>query len=105
MLPDGFEWQDYLGGHRLVLGTRMLAHITPLPDGGCRLTTNPEDANRRITFRPTYEGGRAYVEAWAVKWEARIRQGGDQARPLYGGGLMEMAGDRPATTHLRKRRR
>lgn len=109
MLPDGFKWDDFCDGHRLVYGTRTLAHTTLLPNGGCRATMNPGDLHRRTEFFDVYEAGQRYVEAWAMKWEARLREAGDRSTPLYAPGFLatgtERSQDQVPPPRRRKRRR
>jgi hypothetical protein len=72
MLPDGFHWQGFHDGYALVLGGKVVASVTPVA-AGVRLDINSDLPTRRHEFFATMATGRAYLEAWAVKWEAKIR--------------------------------
>lgn len=69
MLPDGFEWRPYVDGPALYLGDRMLAVHSSLPDG-CRIDFV---LHRHSKFFSSQDQAQRYCEAWAVKWESRIR--------------------------------
>jgi hypothetical protein len=75
MLPAGFQFTRHIDGPALMLAEHLVASATP--------ANGTTDAPWRICFPysgPRYhfgasEGGaRAYMEAWAAKWEVTIRQ-------------------------------
>lgn len=68
MLPSGFEWrQDSLW----INGT--IAALCAVVPTGCRVELRVGRIGHRITFQPDMAHGRAYVGAWARKWEVEIR--------------------------------
>lgn len=73
MLPDGFHWQGHHDGYALVLDGRIVATVTPVVNA-VRVEINPNLVNRRTVFFATMSTGRAYMVAWARKWEPRIHE-------------------------------
>lgn len=74
MLPDGFAW--YVDGLTLQLDGRSIAHMVLLEAGGkVRVTVGHWGARPgHHVFLNTQEGAKRYIETWATKWEARIRE-------------------------------
>lgn len=68
MLPSGFEWRH----NGLWVNGTLAALCAEVPDA-CRVELRVGRIGHRITFQPDLEHGRAYVEAWARRWEAEIR--------------------------------
>lgn len=105
MLPDDFRWDSAAGGRRVVFGHRIVALLTPLDGGRCRVETNPHTTLPRTRFFDSCATGQRYLEAWAAKWEGRLRAEGGGPLTLYGGGgSMSTPTNPPATTHRRRRR-
>lgn len=76
MLPDGFHFEDYVGGPGLYLGDRLVATTCPAnydPNPPWRTCTFPSGLPRYV-FHGTEEQAVRYMTAWAVKWEAQIRE-------------------------------
>ena len=73
MLPDGFTWEGRGDGYRLRVGEQEIASMYPNANGTWRVALNPNRAERRFQFLPNATAARAYVEAWARKWEDRLR--------------------------------
>lgn len=77
MLPNDFEWRPYLDGAALWLNGYMVAGICPAregPDVPWRIVMNPRHVDMRYEFRPDEQAARRYVEAWAGKWAAQLRE-------------------------------
>lgn len=78
MLPDGFQWQDFIDGPALHLNGHRIATVSPLDDErgvySVRVCFHPSRHNMHYRFFRTVEGSCRYVEAWAVKWEAELRE-------------------------------
>lgn len=70
MLPDGFEWR----ADKLWFNGKAVALCAEIPEGRCRVELRVNRIGHRVTFRPSMASGRAYVEAWAAKWEAELRR-------------------------------
>ncbi|MGH3711183.1 MAG: hypothetical protein ACRDRQ_24445 [Pseudonocardiaceae bacterium] len=75
MLPDGFAWEPHTGRDMsLKLNGKTVALLVALDLGyGFRLDINPDKRNRRTEFMQSKERATAYLEAWATKWEERLR--------------------------------
>lgn len=82
MLPHGFEWRPYVGGPALYYGGRVVALVSALDNGRFRVTVGVGLRGLRHEFMQTEAGSMRYVEAWASKWQAEIREGvGGMGRP------------------------
>lgn len=75
MLPDGFSWEPHTGRDMsLKLDGKTVAILVVLELGyGVRLDINPNKRNRRSHFMQSKDGATAYLEAWANRWEERLR--------------------------------
>lgn len=76
MLPEGFAWLPHTGREMaLKLDGKTVAILVALDLGyGFRLDINPDSRNRRTKFMHSKEHATEYLEAWAIKWEARLKQ-------------------------------
>jgi len=105
MLPDGFHFEQYIGGPGLYLGNHLIATTTPAnydPNPPWRICINPSGLPR-YEFRDTEEQAVRYMTAWATKWEARIRETVGQVGDPFAH-LMVSRGQTISTTHPRRRR-
>lgn len=58
----------------LTLNDKTVAQLVALESGyGFRLDINPDKRNRRSHFMKSKDRAMAYLEAWANKWEERLR--------------------------------
>lgn len=74
MLPDGFEWASHGRDLDLKLQGTTVAMIVALDLGyGHRVQLSPHNIHRRAEFIHEKERAVEYVEAWACKWESRLR--------------------------------
>ena len=73
MLPVGFEWHPWTDSSSLHVNDRHAALCVLVSNGGCRIETGLGLRNHHITFQPSLELGRAYVEAWVQRWQTEIR--------------------------------
>lgn len=91
MFPDGFHLQIARDGCRLLLAGRVIATVTDLERGGCRICQHPSLARHMgFEFSRSRAGAVRYLERWASKWEAELRE-------LYGrraSGYFSGEGDR-----------
>lgn len=69
MLPSGFEWR-----HNGLWVNGTLAALCAEVPAACRVELRVGRIGHRITFQPDMEHGHSYVEAWAQRWEAEIRE-------------------------------
>lgn len=74
MLPDGFHWRPWCEGRALYLGDRQIAILTLVRDGHVRTNTNPDRAFRGYEFHDSEDRAVRWLEAWARKWEAKLRE-------------------------------
>ena len=105
MLPDGFHFEPYVGGPGLYLGERLVATTCPAnhdPNPPWRTCTFPSGLPRYV-FHRTEEQSVRYMTAWAVKWEAQIRETVRNAGDPFAH-LMSARGKGIHTTHPRRRR-
>jgi len=74
-LPEGFRWRYYNGYHNLWLAEYEVAYFVKVTRS-YRIQTHGSRSimDMRIHFLPTANRSRLYVEAWATKWEVRIRR-------------------------------
>ncbi len=75
MLPAGFRFETHDDGPALFVDGRIVADIVPLGDGRFRACMNPLSFSIRYAYLDSLEAAMAYVSEWAVKWEARLRDG------------------------------
>ena len=75
MLPSGFIFETFNDGPALLVDGRIVADIVPLGDGRCRACMNPLSFSIRYAYLESMEEAMAYVSEWAMKWEARLRDG------------------------------
>lgn len=75
MLPTGFAFETFNDGPALLVNGRIVADIVPLGDGRCRACMNPLSFSIRYAYYDSMEEAMAHVSAWAMKWEARLRDG------------------------------
>ena len=75
MLKEGFAWVYHKGRDMaLKLDGKTVAILVALDLGyGFRLDINPDSRSRRSTFIRSKERAIDYLEAWATKWESRLR--------------------------------
>jgi len=74
MLPTGFSWRDYINGPGLYLGDRLIANAVQPSEGALwRLTYGVRENIPNTKFFSCEAAAKRYAEAWAVKWEARLR--------------------------------
>lgn len=73
MLPDGFQWQPHFDGHALYLGEQMVANYSVKAGAPYALAYfHCGKINYGgHTFSP--EIVRAYIEGWARRWAAELR--------------------------------
>lgn len=71
MLPVGFEWRLWTDSWSLHVNDRHAALCVLVSNGRCRIETGLGLRNHHITFQPSLELGRAYVEAWVHRWQTR----------------------------------
>lgn len=106
-LPDGFSWTPWIpGAVALKLGDHLVGLVVGgCVDGGCRVERNIGTTQMRSAFFSHPDIGVRFLEAWAQKWEAKIR-------PQYGS--LSMSTHEPPsapdiqpmqTSHRRKARR
>lgn len=80
MLPEGFEWRHVLrqesGIHGVYLGQREVARLSQRADGQWQALLRPHAE----LFSPyvmrdctSFDTGRAGIEAWVCRHEARLR--------------------------------
>lgn len=105
MLPENFHWHDYGDDRRLKFGARSLATLARLDSGRCRACFHPDTLRMRYDFFDSVEIGTRYVEAWAHKWETKIREDGDQGWTLYPPGMMAQPAGETETSHPRRGKR
>lgn len=74
MLPSGFSWRPWCDGQALYLHDHQVAILTNVRPGHVRTNTNPDRAGRRYQFHDSEAEAIHYLEAWAVKWEGRLRE-------------------------------
>lgn len=84
MLPEGFAWQAGTGRNlSLKLHGKTVALLVALELGyGFRLEINPDSCSRRTVFMHSKEQSTQYLEAWATKWEARLKGVSGAAQPV-----------------------
>lgn len=75
MLPAGFRFETFNDGPGLYVDGRLVADIVPLGDGRYRACMNPLSFSIRYAYLASMEEALAYVSEWALKWEARLRDG------------------------------
>ena len=80
MLPEGFHWSRSYGTLWLDLHGRQLALCAALHNGRVRVDFVLQ---RRSEFFDSDAEAVRYVEAWARKWEAKIRE--EAGRPTVRG--------------------
>jgi hypothetical protein len=73
MLPDGFEWRTWCNGPALTFGGQLVAMISAIP-AGVRVELNVGTNHLRHEFFDDESTGVRYCEAWANKWQDRIRE-------------------------------
>ena len=73
MLPAGFEWQHYITGPGLFVDGEFVAYCAPVTSGW-RISVGIGIGPPRYHFFDHEDEARGYVEAWARKWELRIRE-------------------------------
>lgn len=74
MLPEGFHWDDG-PAPRLLLDGHVIAVTAELPPGyGWRIDQNPNRTMRHSVFVRDRAAAIRYLEAWARKWELRLRE-------------------------------
>lgn len=75
MLPDDFQWQAHMDGHALCLDGRIIATYCQRPGAPYALAYLHCDT-ARLTSRTflSEQAARAYLEAWARKWQAKLRE-------------------------------
>ncbi|GAA5075419.1 hypothetical protein [Lysobacter panacisoli] len=104
MLPAGFHFQRYIDGPGLYLGDRAVAAACLAnydPDSPWRLCLNPTGLPRYV-FTRTEAGATRYMEAWAVKWEAAIREAVERGRNGREPSAVTGGGEHVDTTHPRR---
>jgi hypothetical protein len=74
MLPDGYKWRPYCNGPALYLSGRMIAMVTVLPASNTRVTTQVDRIGMSHYFLSSEAAGVSFVERWANKWDARLRE-------------------------------
>lgn len=72
MLPDGYQWRKWIEGLALYLGDVQVATVTPVT-GGTRTLVNANSVRMRYVFFDAEVAAVRYVEAWASKWDERLR--------------------------------
>lgn len=75
MLPDDFQWQSYMDSQALHLGGCVVATYCQRR-GAPYAVAYLHCGTARLTSR-TFQGeqtARAYLEAWARKWQAKLRE-------------------------------
>lgn len=79
-LPDDFRWTGDDEHMTLKLGDQVVATVTALDNGYARICFHPDAPIRlRYDFVAGMARGTARVEAWATRWEERLRD--EAARP------------------------
>lgn len=75
MLPDGFQWQSYMDSQALYLGERIIATYGHRP-GAPFVLAYLHCGAARLTGRTfgSEQASHAYLEAWARKWQAQLRE-------------------------------
>ena len=73
MLPAGFEWQHYITGPGLFVDGELVAYIAPVTEAW-RVSVGIGIGPPRYQFFDREDDALRYVEAWARKWEQRIRE-------------------------------
>lgn len=105
MLPNGFHFEQYVDGPGLYLGDRVVASACPAnydPDPPWRLCINPAGLPRYVFTRTEADSIR-YMEAWARKWESRIKEEAGRTGNQFAH-LLVRPSEQVATTHHRRRR-
>ena len=80
MLPPGYRWEEQWGGQALFLDgvapyPCRCAYWSPLPGGGgVLLHWGVRDCMPNQRTMATAEVATRFAEAWAIKWDAEIRQ-------------------------------
>lgn len=76
MLPAGFRLDGEGDGCRLLLAGRVIGRAHPANERGtCRVCLHECNAElMRYRFFDDMEQGRRYITAWAIKWEAELRE-------------------------------
>ena len=75
MLPHGFEWVIHGRDLDLKLTGTTVALVVALDLGyGYRVQLSPHNIHRRTEFIHAKEQAVAYVEAWARRWQDRLRR-------------------------------
>jgi hypothetical protein len=74
-LPDGFYWTPWTPGTvALKLGDHLVGLVVSgCRDGGCRVERNVGTTQMRHEFFSHPDIGVRFLEAWARKWDAKIR--------------------------------
>lgn len=72
MLPDGYQWRKWIEGPALYLDDAQVATITPVT-GGIRALMNANSVQMRYVFFDAELAAVRYIEAWANKWDGRLR--------------------------------
>lgn len=86
MLPNGFHWRSDTQGDDLYFGERRVAFsVEASPDGAWRLALAGRPGPPRYEFLATRRLCKAYMIAWAIKWETEIRKHGTENRGLNAG--------------------
>jgi len=75
VLPEGFAWEPATGRDlSLKLNGKTVGLLVALDPGyGFRLDINPDSRSRRTIFMHSQERATHYLEAWATRWEARLK--------------------------------
>jgi hypothetical protein len=76
MLPEGFVWEHHPSRDMaLKLDGKTVALLVALELGyGFRLDINPDSRSRRSVFMASKDRAKDYLEAWATKWELRLKK-------------------------------
>lgn len=105
-LPPGFEFGPYIDGVAVYLGEKAVAIASPANNDQnppWRISINVGLVSGRYHFTANERAARRYMAAWAMKWEARIR---DEHLTVSGPFMhMAKAGPSPQTRHPRRRSR
>lgn len=73
-LSPNFEMRTWVDGPGLFLHGRLIALVTPLPNGRARSERSVGTVHLRSEFHDDVDAGVRFLCAWVAKWHQRIEQ-------------------------------
>ncbi|UII65672.1 hypothetical protein LV507_08355 [Xanthomonas translucens] len=74
-LPDGYAWREWTDdGLALTLGGRNIGLVVQLANSHRLVQRNVNTTHTATAFLPDQVRSIAFLEAWATRWDERIRE-------------------------------